>query len=88
MYFIGWGDKKLILKWEDVVSITKDSIGPVSSIFSSLSLKVIYLFCFEEVFVRLVTVFSLFSTLLLAFHLIYPSLGYFYSARQFDPGNI
>ena len=46
MYFIGWGDKKLILKWEDVVSITKDSIGPVSSIFSSLSLKVIYLFLF------------------------------------------
>ena len=31
MYFIGWGDKKLILKWEDVVSITKDSIGPVSA---------------------------------------------------------
>jgi len=30
MYFIGWGDKKLILKWEDVVSITKDSIGMVS----------------------------------------------------------
>ena len=33
MYFIGWGDKKLILKWEDVVSITKDSIGPVSILF-------------------------------------------------------
>ena len=52
MYFIGWGDKKLILKWEDVVSITKDSIGPVSilsplslSLSLSLSFKC-YCFCF------------------------------------------
>ena len=36
MYFIGWGDKKLILKWEDVVSITKDSIGVVSIPYFSL----------------------------------------------------
>jgi len=31
MYFIGWGDKKLILKWEDVISITKDTIGPLDN---------------------------------------------------------
>jgi hypothetical protein len=68
MYFIGWGDKKLILKWEDVASITKDSIGPVSALFLS--------FCFLECIIRLI-VFLFSSSKLLSLVPCCPNLSIF-----------
>ena len=31
LYFIGWGDKKIVLKWEDVISVTKETIGMIDN---------------------------------------------------------